>query len=139
VKVPALPGGGLVSIPADTSWPSGLGEALGWLDAGPVRLRLDVAERVAGELAWATRHGASALPAALAGRLAVKAELLPAVLRRLGFRLVPASVLAAEAYGPPAPAMLLPPRRRRPAPEQENMPPGRHGAGPFAALAALKR
>jgi ATP-dependent RNA helicase SUPV3L1/SUV3 len=138
-KLPALPGGGLVSIPSETSWPPGLAEALGWIDAGPVRVRLDVAERVAGELAWATRHGASALPAGLAGRFAVKAELLPAVLRRLGFRLVPASVLAADAFGPAAPAMILPPRRRRPVPEQENTPPARTGTGPFAALAALKR
>jgi ATP-dependent RNA helicase SUPV3L1/SUV3 len=139
VRLPALPAGGLVSIPADTSWPAGLAEALGWLDAGPVRLRLDVAERVAGELSWATRHGASALPAGLAGRFAVKAELLPAVLRRLGVRLAPASVLTPEEYGPPAPAMILPPRRRRPAPEQENTPRARVVAGPFAALAALKR
>jgi ATP-dependent RNA helicase SUPV3L1/SUV3 len=139
VRLPALPDGGLVAIPADTAWPPGMAEALGWLDAGPVRVRLDVAERVAGELAWATRRGASALPAGLAGRFAVKAELLPAVLRRLGFRLAPASVLPADAYGPPAPAMLLPPRRRRLVAEQENAPAAPAGLGPFAALAALKR
>jgi hypothetical protein len=48
-------------------------------------------------------------------------------------------VLAADAYGPAAPAMILPPRRRRPAAEQENTPPARTGTGPFAALAALRR
>ena len=89
--LPALPSGGLVSLrAADPTGRRVCDEALGWLDAGPVLLRLDIAERVAGELAWATRHGASALPAGLACRFAVKAELLPAVLRRLGFRLVPA-------------------------------------------------
>ena len=137
-KLPALPDGSQVSIAADPGWPPGLDTALGWLDAGPVHLRLDVAERVAGELAWATRHGASALPAGLAGRFAITPDLLPAVLRRLGFRLVPASVLAADAYGPAAPAMILPPRRRRPPQETAPDQPSRI-TGPFAALAALKR
>jgi ATP-dependent RNA helicase SUPV3L1/SUV3 len=138
-KLPALPDGSQVSIGPDPGWPAGLDTALGWLDAGPVRLRLDVAERVAGELAWATRHGASALPAGLAGRFAIKPDLLPAVLRRLGFRLVPATVLAAGAYGPAAPTMILPPRRRRPPQAEAADQPLRPAGGPFAALAALKR
>jgi len=137
--MPALPDGGLVSIPPDPGgWPAGLADALGWLDAGPARLRIDVAERVAAELAWATRRGASALPAGLAGRFALKADLLPAVLRKLGFRLAPASVLAADQFGPPALAMLLPPRRRRAAGVGEPGP-AVVASGPFAALAALKR
>ena len=76
------------------------------------------------------------MPAGLASRLALKAELLPVVLRRLGFRVLPAAGLAANEYGPPAPAMMLPLRRRPP------RRPNRHrsrGPGPFAALAALKR
>ena len=36
-------------VPAD--WPAGFANAMGWVDAGPVLLRLDVAERVAAELA----------------------------------------------------------------------------------------
>ena len=58
------------------------------------------------------------MPAGLASRFSLKADLLPVVLRRLGFRVVPAEVLAADAYGPPAPAMLLPLRRRRPVGER---------------------
>jgi ATP-dependent RNA helicase SUPV3L1/SUV3 len=139
-KLADLPDAGLVSTPSERSWPASLAEALGWLDAGPVWLRLDVAERVAGELGWSTRRGASALPAGLAARFAVKAELLPIVLRRLGFRLLPASVLTPDQYGPPAPAMILPPRRRRQALTEPVAPlPERAASGPFAALAALKR
>jgi ATP-dependent RNA helicase SUPV3L1/SUV3 len=101
-----------------------------------VLLRLDIAERVAAELAWSARRGATAMPAGLASRFALKADLLPVVLRRLGFRVVPAEVLAADAYGPPAPAMLLALRRRR-AVASEATPVRTHG--PFAALAVLKR
>jgi ATP-dependent RNA helicase SUPV3L1/SUV3 len=135
-KVPRLPVSDLVSLPLQPDWPAGFADAMGWLEAGPVLLRLDVAERVAAELAWATRRGATALPAGLASRFSLKAELLPVVLRRLGFRIVPAGGLAAAEYGPPAPAMILPLRRRRPA--VVTAPAGRP-YGPFAALAALKR
>ncbi len=134
--VPALPAPDLVSLPRQSDWPEGFADAMGWLEAGPVLLRLDVAERVAAELAWATRRGATALPATLASRFSLKAELLPVVLRRLGFRIVPAGGLAAGEYGPPAPAMVLPLRRRRP--PVVIAEPGRAN-GPFAALAALKR
>jgi ATP-dependent RNA helicase SUPV3L1/SUV3 len=109
---------------------------MGWLEAGPVLLRLDIAERVAAELAWATRRGPTALPAGLASRFSLKVDLLPVVLRRLGFRVVPAGVLPADQFGPPAPAMLLPLRRRRTVATQ---PLSVQAPGPFAALAALKR
>jgi ATP-dependent RNA helicase SUPV3L1/SUV3 len=134
--VPDLPPPGLVSLPHQPDWPACFAEAMGWLDAGPVLLRLDVAERVAGELAWATRRGATALPDGLASRLSLKAGLLPVVLRRLGFRIVPAGGLAAEEFGPPAPAMIQPLRRRRPVVETA---PAIRPHGPFAALAALRR
>jgi ATP-dependent RNA helicase SUPV3L1/SUV3 len=134
--VPSLPSPDLVSLPAQPDWPAGFADAMGWLEAGPVLLRLDIAERVAAELAWATRRGATALPATLASRFSLKAEMLPVVLRRLGFRIVPAGGLAAEEFGPPAPAMVLPLRRRRPV--AIAAPQGR-AHGPFAALAALKR
>jgi ATP-dependent RNA helicase SUPV3L1/SUV3 len=138
VRMPELPLPELVSLPMTTDWPPGFAATLGWLEAGPVLLRLDVAERVAAELSWATRRGATVLPAGLAGRFAVRAALVPAVLRCLGFRVVPGGSLAAGDYGPPAPAMLLPLRRRRPAqpgPQAEALA----EQGPFAALAALKR
>ena len=55
---PALPAPDLVSLPRQPDWPAGFADAMGWLEAGPVLLRLDIAERVAAELAWATRRGA---------------------------------------------------------------------------------
>jgi len=134
--VPILPAPELVSVPRPTDWPTGLADAMGWLEAGPILLRLDIAERVAAELAWATRRGATALPAALASRFSMKAELLPVVLRRLGFRIVPAGGLAPDEHGPPAPAMIMPIRRRRP---PMTTAPASRPHGPFAALAALKR
>jgi ATP-dependent RNA helicase SUPV3L1/SUV3 len=136
IVMPELPSPDVVSLPQRPEWPAGFAEAMGWLEAGPALLRLDVAERVAAELAWATRRGPTAMPPGLASRFSLKADLLPVVLRRLGFRVVPAGVLPAEAFGPPAPAMLLPLRRRRPAAE---VAPEIRAHGPFAALAALKR
>ena len=136
--VPALPGPGAVSLPAATDWPPGFAAAMGWVEAGPVLLRVDIAERVAGELGYATRKGAAPLPQGLPSRFAVKADMLPAVLRGLGFRVVPGGGLAPEVYGPPAPPMVVPLRRRRlvaiEPPISVAIP-----HGPFAALAALKR
>ena len=136
LELPALPAPGLVSLPPQ-DWPPGFAANAGWLEAGPVLLRLDVAERVAGELAWATRRGATPLPPGLAGRFAVKAELVPAVLRGLGFRVLPGGGLGPGGFGPPAPAMLTPLKRWRVVPI--DVPDAPQPAGPFAALAALKR
>jgi ATP-dependent RNA helicase SUPV3L1/SUV3 len=133
-KVPPLPSPDLVSLPRPSDWPADFAEAMGWLEAGPVLLRLDIAERVAAELAWATRRGATSLSAGLASRFSLRPELLPVVLRRLGFRIAPAAGLAPHEYGPPAPAAIVPLRRRRPS---ESAPPIR-AQGPFAALAVLK-
>ena len=141
VKVPLLPSPGLVSLaepPAD--WPDGFAAAMGWVAAGPVLLRLDIAERIAAELAWASRFRPIPVQSDLASRLAVRAEVLPAVLRGLGFRLLPAETLAEGAFGPPCPPLMMPQRRRPAAPAQP--PPTRAVPlrdGPFAALAALRR
>jgi ATP-dependent RNA helicase SUPV3L1/SUV3 len=138
VAVPALPHAGLVSQPQRADWPAGFAAAMGWIDAGPVLLRLDVAERVAAELGYATRRAPILVPIALASRFSIKADLLPVVLRRLGFHIVPGGGLAPDAYGPPAPAMLAPLRRKRPPVASAPVVAARP-QGPFAALAALKR
>jgi ATP-dependent RNA helicase SUPV3L1/SUV3 len=139
VATPDLPAASVVAMATPPDWPAGFAAAMGWIEAGPMWLRLDIVEKVAGELSWATRSGPAALPAGLASRLSVRAELLSVVLRRLGFRIVPGGGLGPEVYGPPAPAMLVPLRRRRPAPEPRPAPvPERLAQGPFAALAALK-
>jgi ATP-dependent RNA helicase SUPV3L1/SUV3 len=134
-KMPELPPPGVVSLPPQP-WPAGFAAAIGWVDAGPVLLRLDMAERIAAELAFAARGRPVPVPADLAQRLAVKADLLPAVLRALGFRINPAIALGEHEYGPPAPATLSPVRKRRAEPAAPRPVPRE---GPFAALAALRR
>ena len=121
-----------------SDWPQDFAEAIGWLAAGPVLIRLDIAERVANGFAWAARRGPLAVSPALASRLSVKAELIPVVLRRLGFRIVPARSLQAGLM--PRPPCLRPCCRCAAGP-QRLLAPGRPSrpdlAGPFAALAAL--
>ena len=133
-RLPSVPPAGRVSMSMPADWDEHFAAAMGWLPAGSQLLRLDIAEQVTAELAHAARRGPVILPPYLHGRLGVAAAQLPIVLRRLGFRLIPAA--GADAYGPPAPAMfsLLRPRRMTPAPEAAAFP--THGA--FAALAALR-
>jgi ATP-dependent RNA helicase SUPV3L1/SUV3 len=138
IPVPTLPRAGLVSVAADPAWPAGFAAAMGWVEAGPVLLRLDVAERVAAELAWTTRRRPRAMPTGLASRFSVAPALLPVVLRRLGFRVIPTPRLDDDQFGPPAPPMLAPLRRRRAAEAPDDAPPA-PTAGPFAVLAALRR
>ena len=132
--IPSLPAPGLVSIPrpGDVDHVPIL-QALGWVDAGPVMIRLDIAERVAAELAHATRRRPTALPPGLLSRLSIRAEMLAPVLRALGVRLSGPAPLAIEAYGPPAPPMIWTAGRKTRPPEQ----PAEVTDGPFAALASL--
>ena len=136
---PELPAAGLVSMPVPASWPQGVAAALGWFEAGPVLLRLDIAERIAAELAHATRRRATALPANLASRLSIRGELLPAVLHALGARVVPGVALEPGMFGPPVPPMLMAHGGRRPTrarPEPKPVPV--RVDSPFAALASLR-
>ena len=137
VPAPVLPAPGRVSCAPAPDWPAGFAAAMGWVAAGPVLLRLDIAERVTAELAFATRRQAAAVPGDLASRLAVPAGLLPAVLHGLGVRLAPPWVLEAAQYGPPSPPMMLQARRPRPPPPQVLAAP--KPDNPFAALASLRR
>ena len=138
VSTPVLPPPGLISLAPPPEWPAGFAGSIGWVEAGPVLLRLDVAERITAELAWASRFRPMAVPGDLTSRLSIRADFVPAVIRRLGFRLLPAASLDDTAFGPPAPPMLTPARRRRPESVPQPQRPG-GGAGPFAALAALQR
>jgi ATP-dependent RNA helicase SUPV3L1/SUV3 len=105
--------------------------------AGPVLLRLDIAERIAAELAYSTRGRPAPVPMEIGQRLGVRADLLPAVLRGLGLRILPAAGLAPAVYGPPPPPMIAQPRKR--ASEAERPVPPARPDHPFAALAALRR
>ncbi len=139
VSMPALPAAALVSLPAhQPDWPPGFAAMAGWVEAGPVLLRLDIAEKVTGELGYRARRGPAALPSGLASRFGISPDMLPAVLRQLGFRILPAAGLVGNQQGPPAPAMLIPLRRRRPAVTAGVVSPMNVSGGPFAALAALR-
>jgi ATP-dependent RNA helicase SUPV3L1/SUV3 len=135
--LPALPPPGQVSLAPRTDWPPGFAAAMGWVDVGPILLRLDVVERVAAELIFAARQQRIPIPADLPSRLSVPADLLPPILRRLGLVVVPAPGLAHDQFGPPAPPMILLRHRGRPA--ASDPPPVALGIGPFAALAALRQ
>ncbi len=141
---PPLPAPGLVSIPrpADPAAIASLAR-LGWFDAGPALVRLDIAERIAAELAYATRKRPASLPPGLLNRLNIRAEMLAPVLRALGVRLVGPATLADGVFGPPAPPMIFsPPRRPSQAASAHQGPPNPapiRPDSPFAALASLRR
>ncbi len=134
VPTPELPNAGLISVPPPEAAQSAFLLALGWVPAGPILLRLDIAERTAAELAYSTRGKPAPVPLELGQRLGLRAEALPAVLRGLGLRILPAPSLAPAVYGPPPPPMIAQPKRRT----SEAPPPMiARPDSPFAALAAL--
>jgi ATP-dependent RNA helicase SUPV3L1/SUV3 len=135
---PVLPAAGLVCAP---SWDDAAAAlAMGWVTAGPVMLRLDIAEKMGRELNYLIRKHPVPLPAGLSSRMSLKPEQLPAVLNRLGFRIIPSATLADQKYGPPAPPMLA---RRKAVKTVAVKPSGEARLplpdNPFAALASLKR
>ena len=141
-KFPPLPAPALVSLPSQPTWPAGFAATAGWVELGPILLRLDVAERVAADLFHRVRRRPAALPWDLASRLSVKADQLPGVLRALGFRLTPSVTLGETQYGPPAPPLIT--ARRGPAaqmsaPTLNSLPRASAHSSPFAALVVLQR
>jgi ATP-dependent RNA helicase SUPV3L1/SUV3 len=135
VAVPPPAGGGEPAAPPPNgpgaivaAWPQGYEAVVGWMPAGPVLLRLDVAERVAAELGFLTRRAPGLPPPDLASRLGIKGDMLPAVLEALGFRYLPASELPEGHHGPPTPARVAQPRPPMGAPRGAGS--GRHPHGP---------
>jgi ATP-dependent RNA helicase SUPV3L1/SUV3 len=134
---PSRPARPSAAPPPSASWPQGFAQAIGWVPAGPVLVRLDVAERVAGELGFLTRRAPAPLPADIASRLGVRGETLAPALEALGFRVLPATPLPEGMHGPPTPARVgvLRPERphhhhRRPDQQRRGMAPaGAEGAG----------
>jgi ATP-dependent RNA helicase SUPV3L1/SUV3 len=136
IPVPTLPPPGLIALPmrpvADGEvppphmlWPTGFAEAMGWLPAGPVLLRLDVAERIAAELGFLTRRSPAPPPPDLASRLGVKGDMLGTALTALGFRILDPLPLEEGQHGPPTPLRVAQPR-----PFQTPRRDGRTGAAP---------
>jgi ATP-dependent RNA helicase SUPV3L1/SUV3 len=111
---------------------------MGWVMAGPVMIRLDVAERLARELGYLIRKHPVPVPPGIASRLSLKPEHLPAALNALGLRIIPAPALGEGQFGPPAPPLLA--RRKATTPKPvAAQPVAPKPDNPFAALAALKR
>ena len=102
---------------------------MGWIPAGPVLLRLDVAERIAAELGYLTRRAPAPPPHDLASRLGVKADTLGVTLAALGFRLLEAPPLEEGQYGPPTPLRVAQPRPQQHHPRGADRRPGRPGQG----------
>jgi ATP-dependent RNA helicase SUPV3L1/SUV3 len=140
-ETPELPAPGLVSAEPPAAWPEGLALMLGWLQAGPVMIRLDVAEKLGRELHYLIRKHPVLLPEHLASRMSLKPEQLSLALNALGLRVIPAATLDAKKFGPPAPPMLARSKTPPPRPVRPPPPPVAPPApdNPFAALAALKR
>ncbi|HEY4250780.1 MAG TPA: DNA helicase, partial [Roseomonas sp.] len=128
IETPSLPGGGLVAIAPPADWPPGFAEAMGWLPAGSMLLRLDVAERIAAEIGFLTRRAPAMLPGDLASRLGLKADALPAALEAMGFRLLPGGDLPEGHQGPPTPTRIGLPRNE--APHQQRGPRRPQGGRP---------
>lgn len=126
IPTPELPAPGLVTIPADgvlaLTWPPGFAESIGWVPCGPLLMRLDVAERAGGELAYATRRGPAPLPPEILARYGIKPEQVGVVLNGLGFRLIEAEVLPDDMYGPALPARVAWARPARPERPQHRGP-----------------
>jgi len=137
IPTPELPPPGLVALPVDgvtvLSWPPGFGEAIGWVPAGPLGLRLDVAERIAGDVSFATRRGPAVWQPEWLTRYGIKPENFAGVLAAMGFRLIEAEVLPEGMFGPTQPARVSWARpERAPRPERGPRPeraPRREGEG----------
>jgi ATP-dependent RNA helicase SUPV3L1/SUV3 len=136
--MPDLPAAGLVSIERPAGWTDGFELAMGWAAAGPVLIRLDIAEKIGRELHYLIRKHPALLPAQLASRLSCRPDQLSAVLNALGLRIIPAAAADAKTFGPPAPPMLARRKIMAPRPVAPAVSPPAPD-NPFAALAALKR
>ncbi len=141
--MPSLPEPGLISV-ASPNWPAGFAAFQGWVIAGPKAIRLDIAEAITAELAYAARRHPVIMPEGLASRLGISQAELPAVLRPLGLRLIAAQILPEHLAGPPAPRRIAVARRKpaaRPLEggklEAEAKPANPNH--PFAALSSLRR
>jgi len=138
-EAPKLPAPGLVSCPAMPGWDVEHALRMGWVMAGPVMIRLDIAEKLSRELNYLIRKHPVMLPPAIGSRMSLKPEHLTPALNALGFRIIPAAALAPEAFGPPAPPMLARRKALRAKPPVPPAPAAPLPDNPFAALAVLKR
>jgi len=111
----------------------------GWIIAGPIWLRLDIAERLIHDCATLTRQSAKPAPSTLASHLGVSRTEIPAILRGLEIHHRPPEIPHAL-YGPPAPLLLLR-TRQKPVPYRKSTEPPKatpHTNTPFSILSTFR-
>ncbi|HEX9646830.1 MAG TPA: helicase-related protein [Alphaproteobacteria bacterium] len=132
---PVAPPAGQVSLALDPALPERFYAAIGYRVLGARALRVDMVERLAGELRRRARTGPVTPDAALLNLAGCAGEGFAGVVAGLGFKALPVAADGAVAYVP-----MRAPRREaagsRPRPPRRRGP---DGESPFAALAALKR
>ncbi|WP_243429517.1 helicase-related protein [Acetobacter sacchari] len=134
---PELPPDSAVVVPAN-QFPHRLLTKLGWPELGPVRMRLDAAQRLANRLAALTQDGPVAAPANILQVSGLRRECLGDALLAIGFKIAPPPPLPAGMFGP-SPALILSRRKqpRRVEPKRASARPNAVKDGPFAALSSL--
>ncbi|NHN87841.1 helicase-related protein [Acetobacter conturbans] len=133
-----LPPPSAVSVPI-ASFPFSQLDQLGWPACGPVRLRIDMAERLIRLLSTRSREHDVALPADFAPWLGTKSADIPAILRSFGLRVTAPRPLPAAMAGPSPFWMLAqnrPAKARNGSSKRQSLPP-RMKDSPFAALSVL--
>ncbi|WP_415434914.1 helicase-related protein [Acetobacter orientalis] len=148
-KAPALPRAGAVSFKPETTHIVSEQEAsllarIGWVKAGPLWLRLDIAEDTRHTLGRLAQTQAAPLPQGLASRLGATSASLPAILQGLSIRLQLPPPPDKQLYGPPAPLLLRPVKQGFSNKKPTKRPhtarrPSTHPDSPFAALAVLQK
>ncbi|GBR04172.1 DNA helicase [Acetobacter oeni LMG 21952] len=97
--IPELPVPGAVTAPIEP-FSSPLLSRLGWMPCGPVRLRIDMADRLHHQLSTVARHTDTALRVDFAPWLGVRTPDIPAVLKALGLRITVPTPLPDNVCGP---------------------------------------
>lgn len=145
----ALPRAGAVSFKADSlTLPSEQAQyalpRIGWIAAGPLWVRLDIAEEIKRSLHHLAEKRPVPVPTGLANRLGATSAMLPDVLMGLSIPLQLPALLGKKQYGPPAPILIKPAKhailhkhRTKQTSRQRHRPAPVSGA--FAALAVLQK
>lgn len=109
-----LPRAGAVSFKPDLIQPQTqmLLSALGWVNTGPLWVRLDIAEETRRTLAGLALSAVSVLPKGLASRLGVTSDRLADVLSGLSISFYKPETPDKRRFGPPAPLLLRPIKKR---------------------------
>ncbi|GBD56309.1 helicase-related protein [Gluconobacter wancherniae] len=126
---------GRVSIPRDQG-----ANLPGWISAGSVCIRIDVAEKLVSEIETLVKSSDRPAPQWITSRCGVRSDILPEILRGLRVPHKVAGKIDRKYFGPPAPLMLLKPQAAHQRKARQKTTPilTRYDNSPFAALAEWK-